>query len=103
MDRKATYHLFLDEAGDTTFYGKGKIPIIGHEGVSKCFIMGMVRFNMPLSEITERVVSLQNSIANDSYFRGVPSIEKKRNKFGYFLHAKDDVPEVRKLFLYGRY
>ncbi len=31
-------HRFLDEAGDTTFYGKGKVPINGKDGVSSCFI-----------------------------------------------------------------
>lgn len=25
------YHRFLDEAGDTMFYGKGKSPIVGNE------------------------------------------------------------------------
>ena len=36
------YHRFLDESGDTTFYGKGKRVIIGENGVSKCFILGTV-------------------------------------------------------------
>jgi hypothetical protein len=27
----------------------------------------------------------------------IPSILKKKNKKGYYLHAKDDVPEVRKM------
>tara|TARA_B110000114_G_C14826512_1_gene290853 strand:- start:319 stop:426 length:108 start_codon:yes stop_codon:yes gene_type:complete len=27
------FHCFLDEAGDTTFYGKGKKNIIGTNGV----------------------------------------------------------------------
>ena len=35
-----TYHRFLDEAGDATCYGKGKINIVGSEGVSNCFILG---------------------------------------------------------------
>jgi len=32
-------HRFLDEAGDTTFYGKGKVSTIGNEGSSHCFIL----------------------------------------------------------------
>ncbi|MBK7110374.1 MAG: hypothetical protein IPH61_14940 [Bacteroidetes bacterium] len=39
-----TNHRFLDEAGDTAFYGKGKKAIIGNEGVSNCFMIGMVKF-----------------------------------------------------------
>lgn len=32
------YHRFFDEAGDTTFYGKGKIPLVGTDGVSSYFL-----------------------------------------------------------------
>ena len=42
------YHRFLDEAGDTAFYGKGKVPIIGQQGVSKCFVRGMLKIKEPL-------------------------------------------------------
>lgn len=92
-----TYHRFLDEAGDTTFYGKGKIPIIGSEGVSGSFLMGMLTLNESVVEVRNKVMELQRQIVNDSYFRAVPSIQKKKNTMGYFLHAKDDVPEVRKM------
>ena len=40
-----TYHRFLDEAGDTTFYGKGNTPILGKEGVSQYFILGQTHQN----------------------------------------------------------
>ena len=91
------YHRFLDEAGDTTFYGKGKTPLIGAEGVSNYFIIGMLTINEPINEVREKLIQLQSSIANDSYLLGVHSIQKKKSKMGYFLHAKDDVPEVRKM------
>lgn len=31
-------HRFLDEAGDTAFYGKGKTSILGTAGVSNCLL-----------------------------------------------------------------
>ena len=40
-------HRFLDEAGDTTFFGKGRVPILGQDGVSQCFSLGMVKFAAP--------------------------------------------------------
>ena len=96
-EEKHLYHRFLDEAGDTTFYGKGKVHILGNEGVSKCFILGMLKINEPLEDVRKKVLDLQAQIPTDSYFSGIPSIEKKKNKNGYYFHAKDDVPEVRKL------
>jgi hypothetical protein len=92
-----TYHYFLDEAGDSTFYGKGRTPILGQEGVSSCFILGLLKVNEPLSVVREKVVSLQKRIVEDPYYEKVSSILKKKATYGYHLHAKDDVPEVRKV------
>ncbi|MEM7162702.1 MAG: DUF3800 domain-containing protein [Bacteroidota bacterium] len=89
------YHRFLDEAGDTTFYGKGKKNIIGSEGVSKVFILGMVKIKEPLEEVRSRVNELQERISNEPFFH-VPSVKKKIEKSGYYLHATDDLPEIRK-------
>lgn len=88
----------MDEAGDTTFFGKGKKCIIGDEGVSKSFIIGMVKFRQPLVDLRQKIIEMQKEIERDTYFKGVPSIMKKAEKGGYFFHAKDDLPEVRKTF-----
>ncbi len=37
-------HRFLDEAGDTTFYGKGKVPIIGQEKPMRRFVVLHYRY-----------------------------------------------------------
>lgn len=91
------YHRFLDEAGDTTFYGKKRVPILGTDGVSKAFILGMLKINEPLVSVRERVIELQKSIEEDAWFQSVPSVQKLKAKNGYFLHAKNDVPEIRKM------
>ena len=72
-----TYHRFLDEAGDTTFYGKGKIDIIGDYGVSKVFMIGMVTCKSDISIMRQRIIELQKQVESDSYFRDIPSIQKK--------------------------
>jgi hypothetical protein len=90
-------HRFLDEAGDTAFYGKGKKGIIGNNGVSGCFIIGMVKFKQPLPEVRKAVAELQNIVASDPFF-DVISVKKKKESTGYYFHATDDLPEVRKLF-----
>jgi len=90
-------HRFLDEAGDCTFYGKKRKNIIGSDGVSNCFILGMVKFKELLPELRMEIADLQTQIQNDAYFQ-VPSVVKKKNSGGFFFHAKDDIPEIRKLF-----
>ncbi len=90
-------HRFLDEAGDTTFYGKGKTSILGEPGVSNSFIIGMVKFKQSLKEVRAAVTDLQNKVAADPYF-DVVSIRKKKATSGYYFHATDDLPEVRKMF-----
>jgi hypothetical protein len=101
MDKQVAnniFHRFLDEAGDTSFYGKGRKAIIGTKGVSDSFIVGMIHFKEPLESIRKLIVDLQDHIANDPYF-DVISIRQKKLTSGYYFHATDDLPEVRKLFL----
>lgn len=88
-------HRFLDEAGDTTFFGKGRVPILGQPGVSLSFGLGMVRFAASVTEIRDQVLQLCQAIETDSYLNRIPSVVKRIQSGGFFFHAKDDVPEVR--------
>ena len=92
-------HRFLDEAGDTTFYGKGHTPVIGvQNGVSLCFLLGMVKLRSPLEPIRQAIRQLQESVANDPYFADVWSIQKKKAEpGGYYFHATDDTDAARKV------
>ena len=58
----------------------------------------MVKFKQPLDDIRKAVSDLQNKVANDPFY-DVASIRKKKDSSGYYFHATDDLPEVRKLFL----
>jgi len=90
-------HRFIDEAGDTTFFLKGKKPALGSNGVSNAFIIGMVKVKDDIELIRNKIHNLQNEIANEPYFQ-VPSVIKKKSKNGYYLHATDDIPEIRYKF-----
>lgn len=92
------YHRFLDEAGDTTFYGKGKLPIIGTPGVSQSFTLGMVRFLESLDEIRKNIIQLQKDIETSALFKSMESVKKRTQKGGFYFHAKDDSPDLRKVF-----
>ena len=89
------YHRFLDEAGDTTFYGKGQLPILGINGVSNYFMICSLAFHEPLNDIRLRFEKLKLETLENIYYQGVPSFEKRKEKF-FFFHAKDDIPEIRK-------
>jgi hypothetical protein len=88
-------HRFLDEAGDTTFFGKGHVPILGQEGVSLCFGLGMVKFAAPVVEVRAQVENLSRAVETDEYVNRIPSVAKRVQSGGFFFHAKDDAPEVR--------
>jgi hypothetical protein len=88
-------HRFLDEAGDTTFYGKGKVNALGQQGVSLAFALGMVKFNTDLKTVRQAVVELQTSVEADGYLNTIPSVQKKMAKGGFHFHATDDPAEVR--------
>jgi hypothetical protein len=93
-----TDHRYLDESGDTSFYGKGKDLIIGKNGVSLSFSIGMLKLKGKHDIIRQQVVQLQQAIISDPYLNVIPSIKKKIDKKGFCFHATDDPPEVRERF-----
>jgi len=95
-----TSHRFLDEAGDTTFYGKGKQLILGTEGVSLIFGMAIVRIDRPLNEVRSEIIALQKQVEADPLLNTIPSVVKRVQRGGFFFHACKDMPEVRAVFLH---
>lgn len=92
-------HRFIDEVGDTTFYGSGKQLILGSEGVSLTFGIGIVRIDRPLHEVRSEIIALQKQVEADTLFNTIPSVVKRTQRGGFFFHASKDMPEVRTVFL----
>ena len=90
-----TSHRFLDEAGDPTFFKKGRILAVGAPGISLAFSLGMVKFNSDLRPIRAEIRKLQDAVAQDEYLNRIPSVAKKIAQGGFYFHATDDPPEVR--------
>lgn len=90
-----TSHRFLDEAGDTTFFGEGRVSIIGQQGVSHAFYLGMVKFESDIPPIRQKIIELQNAGSQDAYFSKISSIARRVRGEGFYFHATDDPPEVR--------
>ena len=92
-------HRFIDEVGDTTFYGKGKDLILGQEGVSLVFGMSIVKFNRPLADVRAEIVALQKQVENDALLNTIPSVVKRVQKGGFYFHACKDSDDVKTIFL----
>jgi hypothetical protein len=100
MSSRETFHRFLDETGDTTFYGKGRKLIIGQEGVSLCFGLGVVRIDRPLEEVRREVRALQTQVEADPLLNTIPSVQRRIASGGFFFHACKDSPDVRSIVLH---
>ncbi|HEY0261775.1 MAG TPA: DUF3800 domain-containing protein [Chitinophagales bacterium] len=99
MSNKHKYHRFLDEAGDTTFFGRNKLPLVlGSNGVSKYFILGMLQVNEPIDGLRAKIRTLQTKVEGTKFYNQVPSVKKLISKGGFYFHAKNDIPELRKEF-----
>lgn len=94
-----TVHRFLDETGDTTFYGAGKKLVLGEKGVSLSFGMGIVRIDRPLAEVRQEIVALHCQVEQDPLLNVLPSVKKRISSGGFFFHACKDTPDVRAVFL----
>jgi len=95
-----TYHRFIDEAGDMTFFLKGKAPApLGENGISKTFILGMAHIKQSLDTVRNLIQDFCNEIEQDPYFNEIPSVKKRIQAGGFYLHAKDDPPELRYKFI----
>jgi len=93
-------HRFIDEVGDTTFFGKGGISILGHEGVSRAFGMGIIRIDRPLDEVRSEILALQRQVETDPLLNTIPSVAKRMSRGGFFFHACMDTDDVRSVFLH---
>jgi len=97
---RLTYHRFLDETGDTTFYGKGRKLIIGQDGVSLSFGLGVVRIDRPLADVRQEVCALQAQVEADPLLNTIPSVQKRVASGGFYFHACKDSPDVRSVLLH---
>lgn len=86
---------YVDEAGDATLFSpKGK-AIVGTEGCSRYFILGILDIADP-DALNVDLETLRARLLADPYFKKVPSMQPASQKTALAFHAKDDVPEVRR-------
>jgi hypothetical protein len=86
---------FVDEAGDGTLFDRKGRVVIGTEGCSHFFILGLVHIPDP-GTLGRELEVLRTNLLADPYFKGVPSMQLEARKTALAFHAKDDLPEVRR-------
>lgn len=90
-----TCHYFVDEAGDGTLFNKRKQVVVGREGCSSYFILGVLEVAEPKA-LHDALETLRKELQADPYLAKVPSLQRERNKTAFAFHAKDDCAEVRR-------
>jgi len=88
-------YYFVDEAGDTTLFNARGVVVVGMEGVSNTFIVGVADVPDP-AHARLRLEQLRTALIADPYFKGVPSMQPGTGKTASCFHAKNDLPEVRR-------
>ena len=88
-------HYFVDEGGDSTLFSKTGKTLVGTEGCSRFFILGLLDVPDPVA-LNDRFDELRARLMSDSYFKSVPSMQPDARKTALAFHAKDDLPEVRR-------
>lgn len=87
-------HYFVDEAGDTTLFGRYGKVLIGTDAVSRFFMVGRLEVQ-DIDALEADIASLRVELLSDPLLKAVPSMQAATGKTALFFHAKDDVPEVR--------
>jgi hypothetical protein len=94
-ESKTVRHYFVDEAGDLTLFDKKGRVLLGTEGVSNFFMVGVA--HLPDPELARvKLESLRARLLADPYFKDVPSFQPAAMKTAIMFHAKNDLPEVRR-------
>lgn len=90
----SSVNYFVDEAGDTTLFGRHGKVMVGTEMVSRFFMVA--RLEVPdVEALAADIASLRAELLSDPLLNSVPSMQVAAGKTALFFHAKDDVPEVR--------
>jgi hypothetical protein len=86
--------IFIDECGDPNFYGSGRRLLVGQPGYQPLLIIGMISTENRKA-LRRTVLSFREKILGDPLYNSIPSIKNDKE---WYLHAKDDHPEIRAKF-----
>lgn len=88
-------HYFVDEAGDPILFNRHKQIVVGNEGCSNYFLLGLMDIAEP-DVLGTALEKLRQALLADAYLKKIPSMQSGARKTAMAFHAKDDPPEVRR-------
>jgi len=88
-------HYCVDEAGDGVLFDSHGRVLVGTEGCSRFFVLGLLDVGDEAA-LNGDLASLRARLLADPYFKKVPSLRPEQKKTALIFHAKDDIPEVRR-------
>ncbi len=94
-ETKKIRYYYVDEAGDLNIFDKKGKLILGNNGVSHTFMIGIVQLSNPIF-VKEKLEDLRSSLLGDLRFKDIASMNPSAMKTALFFHAKNDHPDVRK-------
>ncbi len=94
-DSPSVRHYFVDEAGDGTLFDSHGRVLVGTEGCSRFFLLGLLDIG-DQAALSHDLADLRAQLVADPYFKRVPSMQPQQKKTASVFHAKDDLPEVRR-------
>lgn len=89
-------YYYVDESGSGVIFNRKGNVVIGQDGAPRFFSLGLLDVEDPI-RLDNDIRKLQQQIEGDPYFTDVPSVQKRLAKGGFFFHATDDIPEIRKM------
>lgn len=90
----AVKHYFIDEAGDGTLFDKNGRVIIGEEGCSKFFMIGLADIDAPTA-LQADLDGLRSQILADPFLKKLRQFRSDRKETSVYFHATVDPVEVR--------
>lgn len=91
MTKEPSY-FFVDETGDLSRFDKKGRSLLGQEGISKVFMVGVLEIKEDLDHVASRFEALRADLLNDPCLKDTPSLRKTK----LYFHAKDDCAAVRR-------
>lgn len=91
----AACQYYVDEAGDGVLFNRHGTVIVGVNGCSRRFMLGLLEVKNP-AHLQRAIDALRVDLLADPYYSGIPSMQPEQRKTALAFHAKDDIAEVRR-------